>query len=481
MRNRTVAALAVAIGAIASTLAPSSAGAFGVALKTSINVFPLSGEARELTLERVHDAGAQFVKLALGWYRVAPAQPPAGFNPANPEDPAYHWGVLDAMIREAVARGLTPVIDFNEPPSWAESPPGAGWEYPDPQQIAAFAHAFAARYDGSHLGLPWVRYWEAWNEPNASFFLKPQIVGGQPVSVASYRTIVNDFADAVHGVRADDVVIGGALFPNGLRHRDATAIAPLEFTRRLFCLSKGPPFHRTCQTKVRVDAWSVHPYTTGGPSTRPANPDNVWIYNLGALSTLVHAAQRLGTLVSAHRAQTWVSEFSWDSNPPNSHAAPIGYLRRWVPEALYRSWLAGIDVFTWFTLDDTPQSSPPLLSGLYFSCGGSIRCEQPKPTAAAFRFPFVAFKLDRHRALVWGRTPGGAPGRVQVQWRGRASWRTFATLATDNDGIFTARLKLPHGANPRNALLRAVRADGEATLGFSLHHPPDIIVPPFGQ
>lgn len=479
MRNRILAVLAVAIGAMASPLA-SGAGAFGIDLKTSINVFPLSGEEREVTLQRVQGAGAQFVKLAVDWYLVAPAHPPAGFDPSDPEDPAYRWRMLDAMIREAAARGLTPVIDFSKPPDWAESPQGAGWEYPDPQQIAAFAHAFAARYDGLHQGLPWVRYWEAWNEPNASFFLQPQIVNGQPVSVDGYRTIVNDFAAAVHGVRADDIVIGGELFPNGLRHGEATAIAPLEFTRRLFCLSKGPSVERVCQTEVHVDAWSVHPYTTGGPSTRPANQDNVWIYNLGALTTLVHAAQRLGTLVSPHRAQVWVSEFSWDSNPPNRHAAPIGLLRRWVPEALYRSWLAGIDVFTWFTIDDTPQSSPPLLSGLYFSCSAGISCDEPKPTAASFRFPFVAFKLDRRRALVWGRTPAGTPGRVQVQWRGPTSWRNLARLSTDSNGIFTARLRLPRGANPRNALLRAVRAGGEATLSFSLHHPQDVIVPPFG-
>jgi hypothetical protein len=477
--SRILAVIALALGTIASPTLPS-AGAFGVSLKTSINVFPLGGEKREVTLQRVHAAGAQFVKLAVDWYQVAPERPPAGFDPSNPEDPAYRWRTLDAMIGEAVARGLTPVIDFTKPPSWAESPEGAGWEYPDPQQIAAFAHAFAARYDGSHLGLPWVRYWEAWNEPNASFFLQPQIQNGSPVSVNAYRTILNDFADAVHDVRADDVVIGGELFPNGLRRSEATAIAPLEFTRRLFCLSNGPDIHRVCQTEVRVDAWSVHPYTTGGPSTRPANPDNVWIYNLGALTTLVHAAQRLGTLVSAHRAQTWVSEFSWDSNPPNPHAAPIGYLRRWVPEALYRSWLAGIDVFTWFTLDDEPSSSPPLHSGLYFNCNAGIACEKPKPTAAAFRFPFVAFKLARHRALVWGRTPAGTPGRVQVQLRSRMTWRTIATLATDGDGIFTSRVRLPRGADPRNALLRAVRPEGDASLNFSLHHPPDIIVPPFG-
>jgi hypothetical protein len=472
-------ALVLAAGGLGGA---APAHAFGVSLKTSINALLPGGQSNsELALDRVRGAGAQFVKLAIDWYTIAPAHPPSGFNPANPEDPAYRWGDLDEAIREAVARGLTPVIDFSKPPGWADSPPGAGWEYPNPEQVALFAHALAARYDGSRPGLPWVRYWEAWNEPNVSYFLQPQLRNGQPVSVSTYRTIVDDFSAAVHGARADDVVIGGELFPNGFRHSEATAIAPLEFTRRLFCLSGGAFPHRVCRTEVHVDAWSVHPYTTGGPSTLPANPNNVWIYNLGALVSLVHAAQHLGALVSAHPAQVWVSEFSWDSNPPNSHAAPLGLLQRWVPEALYRSWLAGISVFTWFTLDDDPTASPPLNSGLYFACSEGIACEKPKPILAAFRFPFVAFKLSRHRALVWGRTPGGMPERVQVQWQQGTQWHGLTTLAADGDGIFTAPIALPPAANPQNAYLRVVRAGGEASPAFSLHHPPDIIVPPFGS
>lgn len=461
------------------SVATQHAGAFGVSMQTGIDVDP-TGPEGDLTLAHVHDVGAQFIRLSVDWSAVAPKNPPPGFNPANPDDPSYDWSGVDRELTRMVADGLTPFAAIDGPPAWGQSPPGAGKDSPDPSQLALFAHAVAARYDGSRPGLPWIRYWEVWNEPNASYFLQPQIQEKQIVSVDTYRTMLSDFAAAVHGVRPDNFVIGGALFPNGLRRSDVTAIAPLEFVRGLFCMSAGPHPHRTCNTQVNVDAVSVHPYTSGGPSTLPANPDNVWIDNLGSLTSLVQTAQRLGTLVSAHPAQVWVTEFSWATNPPNPKGVPAQLERRWVAETLYRGWQAGISVFTWYSLRDEPLGTNSLQTGLYFACPQGIYCDQPKPAAAAFRFPFVAYTSSKRRVLVWGRTPEGAPSVVQIQWLHGRSWRRLATLRTDGDGIFTGRPPLPRGANPKSALLRAVPAGGEASPSFSLHRIPDILVTPFG-
>jgi hypothetical protein len=472
------AMLALVFATLMLPIGAERAAAFGVPMRTGIDVYP-GGPEGDLTLAHVHDVGAQFIRLGVDWRYVAPASPPPGFDPANPDDPSYHWSGVDREFARAVAHGLTPFIGIGNPPVWGQSPPGAGEDSPDPNQLALFAHAVAARYDGSRPGLPWIRYWEVWNEPNASYFLQPQIQGGRIVSIDTYRTMLNDFAAAVHGVRPDDVVIGGALFPNGQRRSNATAIAPLEFVRGLFCLSAGPHPRRTCKTQVHVDAVSVHPYTSGGPSTLPANPDNVWIDNLGALTSLVQAAQRLGTLVSAHPVQSWVTEFGWDTNPPNPKGVPAQLERRWVAETLYRGWRGGVSVFNWYSLRDTPIASSFEQMGLYFECPQGIYCDKPKPAAAAFRFPFVAYTSAKHRVLVWGRTPVGVPGRVQIQWLQGRRWRGLATLRTDRDGIFTARPLLPRRANPKSALLRAVQL-GDPSPAFSLHRTPDILVTPFG-
>ncbi len=470
---------AAAVACIAASFAlPAAACGYGVPLRTGIDTTPASGTYEQQVLAHTRSSGAQLLKLGVDWNQIAPTIRPPGFEPANPDSPGYNWSELDRETADAVAQGLTPFFTLVGAPPWGQSPPGSGETRPDPSQLATFARAVATRYDGQHDGLPWVRYYEVWNEPNASFFLQPQIQAGRFASVSTYRTMIDDFAAAVHGVRPDDEVIAGALFPNGLHHKTVTAIPALEFTRRLLCMSAGPRPRRVCAATVDADIWSVHPYTTGGPSTRSVNPDNIWIYNLGALTHLVGAAQRAGTLVSAQPVPTWVTEFGWASTPPATRGVPPGLLQRWIAESLYRSWRAGVSVFTWYALFDEPNATVPEQAGLYSYCPGGFACATPKPVQRAFRFPFVAMRSGSRSVLLWGRTPAGVQARVRIQWRGGSRWRTLTTLETDGDGIFTATRALPHGLSPTNGVLRAVI--GEASPAFSLRHPPDIIVTPFG-
>jgi hypothetical protein len=471
----------VSLPGVASPFAPPGAEGFGVPLRTAISMYPPEGAEGKTALLHVRAVGAQLVRIQVSWSMAAPASPPPGFDAFNPNDPSYNWSELDRLVQSTVGAGLEPIVDITTPPTWAQDPVGGGVQRPSPTQLAMFAHAAASRFDGSTPGLPIVRYWEVWNEPNISLFLEPQIENASPVSVNTYRTMVNDFAAGVHEARAGDIVIGGSLFPNAIARPGLTAIAPLEFTRRLFCLSAGSHPRRICNTPVAVDVWSVHPYTSGGPSTKPANPNNIWIANLRSLSNVVQAAQRLGTLTSKHRAQTWVTEFSWDSNPPNPGGVPVALQGRWVSEAIYRGWQAGINVFTWFMLRDQSLESSPFQSGLYFACTTGIYCDTPKPAAAAFRFPLVAYPAAKRSANVWGRTPAGVPDSVNVQWLRGRTWRTFATLRTDRDGIFRARLRLPKQASSSAALLRALAPGVGASPSFSLQRPPEIAATPFGS
>jgi Cellulase (glycosyl hydrolase family 5) len=479
-RPRALPALALALALLVLPVATQRAGAFGVPLQTGISADP-SGPEMNQALTHARALGSQFQRLTFSWRAIAPATPPPGFDAANPNDPAYNWGEVDRVIAATLAHGLTPYIGINEPPTWAQSPPGSGEESPDPGQLAQFTQAFATRYSGSQPGLPWIRYWEIWNEPNASYFLLPQLQAGRVVSVENYRAMLDDASAAIHAANPEDVVIGGALFPNGVANSSVTAIAPLEFMRELLCLSPGPRPQRTCTTQVNVDAISVHPYTSGGPSTLPANPNNVWIANLGSLTSLVKSAQSLGTLVSTHPAQTWVTEFGWGSTPPAPAGVPLALEQRWVAETLYRAWSAGVSQFSWYALRDEALQAPNAYGGLYFECPQGISCDTPKPAAAAFRFPFVVYPFAKHRVLVWGRTPAGARGSVQIQWLRGHRWRTLVKLQTDGDGIFTAHPLLPRKAGAKNALLRAVQAGAGASPSFSLRRTPDILIKPFGN
>ena len=196
----------------------------------------------------------------------------------------------------------------------------------------------------------------------------------------------------------------------------------------------------------------------------------------------MRSAQRLGTLLSPGAAQVWITEFSWDSNPPDPQGVPVKVEQRWVAEAIYRAWASGISVFTWYSLRDEPLATSPFQSGLYFECPTGVACDTPKPAAEAFRFPFVAYAQRRHKVLVWGRTPAGVPATIQVQWQQGARWRGLVKLNSDGDGIFTARVALPRGASATTALLRAVRLGArEPSPAFSLQAPPNFPVTPFGS
>lgn len=346
---------------------------------------------------------------------------------------------------------------------------------PDPAQYGDFAEALARHFSGKYPGVPRIRYYEAWNEPNLSVYLIPQLVRDRPVAPGLYRRLLNAFAAAVHGVDPSNVVIAGGLAPfrditpSVLRQRQDWG--PLTFMRSLLCLSKT--LHRTCKARVSFDVWSMHPYTSGGPTHHAAFPDDVSLGDLGKVTKVLRAAEAQHVISAPRGVGFWVTEFSWDSDPPDPKAVPVSYLERWVPEALYTMWKAGVTVVTWFTLVDQPLSTSYIQSGFYFQRAGAIG--KIKPYARGFRFPFVAY--PRNGAIfVWGRTPTSRPGEVAISQDVSGHWRRAGTLRANRFGIFT-------GTVPRlgSGRLRAeLRPGGERSLTFSLTPIPDKFFNPFG-
>jgi hypothetical protein len=194
---------------------------------------------------------------------------------------------------------------------------------------------------------------------------------------------------------------------------------------------------------------------------------------------VLSAAVRLKRIVHSRPVPFWVSEFSWDTNPPDPHGVPIRLHGRWVSEALYRMWRAGVSLVTWLQLRDDAANGRPdnavFQSGLYLRCDAGIQCDAPKPALTAFRFPFVAFR-GKSRISIWGRTPGGKRATVIVEQVRRHRWRRVAKLHANRYGIFSRRIR-----GSRRRPLRARLADGTAaSLAFSLHRPHDLLVNPFG-
>jgi hypothetical protein len=481
-------------GAItAALLLPASAGASHPLRTAVVDAGPFNDPARmAAAFDNVRAAGAGAIRIYASWRRAAPAIRPANFDPANPADPAYDWSLLDQQVRLANARHLAPILSIQGVPDWAEGPDEGlpGTVRPDPTEFGLFARAAARRYSGSFEGLPRVRYWQVWNEPNHFHHLGPQYdtpLSKRPgrssrlVSPAIYRALVNSFADAVHDVRGDNLVVAGALAPFGHELAGTHIAHPMVFMRRLLCMTRWNRPQPGCRERIRFDVWSHHPYTSGGPTHEALASADVSLGDLPEMRRLLRAAVSAKKVVSRRRVAFWATEFSWDTDPPDPNAVPLRLHRRWVAEALYRMWRNGISLVTWFTIQDSnrPVASGLFFqSGLYFGCADGLVCERPKPSLRAFRFPFVAF-TSGDRVLVWGRTPWGRRGRLVIEHRG-ARWRKVVTLRSDRHGIFTDRVRAPRRGFMRARLLPRSGQAPELSVPFSLRRVPDRAVNPFG-
>jgi hypothetical protein len=188
-------------------------------------------------------------------------------------------------------------------------------------------------------------------------------------------------------------------------------------------------------------------------------------------------------VISSRPVQFWVTEFGWDTNPPDPQGVPVALQARWISEAFFRMWRAGVSVASWFQMRDGSGADARFADGLFRICPAqptNPACDWPKPSFSSFRFPFVAFRRDRRHVLIWGRTPGGVPGTVIVDQARRAGFRrVVATLATDRYGIFQRILRIP---GTSKGSLRARLGDGSIqSLPFSLKRPRDFpISPPVG-
>jgi hypothetical protein len=474
VRWRRILGSAAAVAALLATPGVTVARAPAHPIATS--VYLGVGPVTERDLAQVRSSGASIARLTVSWRTIAPTREPATWTPTDPADENYDWNQLDADVSKLVAAGYEPLLTISGAPRWAQQAPVMGdpaaANEPDAKAFGLFAKAVAERYSGSFEDLPRVRYFQAWNEPNISLYLTPQLEDGKPVAALDYRALLNAFARAVHGVHSNNVAIAGGLAP----FRDITPSilsqdddwGPAAFLRTVLCLSKS--LHSTCSTRVDADVWALHPYTSGGPTHHAVLANDVSLGDLPKVKKILAAAGRVGHLRVPH-PQLWVTEFSWDSSPPDPQGVPMPLLTRWVAEAVYRLWQNDVRVVTWLQLRDQPLSEGYFQSGLRYAAG------RAKPIVQAFRFPFVAF-ATRSSIAVWGRVPGGRAARVSIQWAPNgAGWKRVTTVSADVNGIFQGNV--PSRASGR---LRAkVAGTSDASAAFSLTVPLDHFYNPFGQ
>jgi Cellulase (glycosyl hydrolase family 5) len=471
-----VLALAAASTSAAAKKAPHVIATPGtIPLRTALLDPHFQDGERQTAFEMAAGTGATYVRLAVTWEAIAPSAPGADFVATDPTSSGYDWTGIDLTVGDAEAAGLTPILDITSPPAWAYKtrPDAVNGGTPRVDDLADFATALAKHYDGGDPTTPVAHVFQVWNEPNNSIYLNP-------VSPATYRSMVNAVAGAAHAVDSTNLVVAGALDPFGhpkSKRQSWYSVAPLAFMRSLLCLSKGSHPHPTCKNRVHFDAWSHHPYTFGGPFGHAKLRDDVELGDLPKMRALLNAGRKFHHIVSARPPQFWVTEFGWDTNPPRKHAAPLGLAARWTAESLHQMWLSGVSLVTWFLLEDFPSPSP-YQSGLYFR-SSSLANARAKPVRTAFRFPFVAY-LGTKTVSVWGRVATSDSEVVAVQRRAGKSgaWRTVARIRSNRYGIFKATLGL---TATKKDWLRATAAGSGNSLAFSLTVPHDPKIGPWGN
>lgn len=417
--------------------------------------------------------GGGYVRYELSWLAAEPRRPAAGSNPSDPANPAFHWQqYIDSQIRAATAAGLQVILVVDQAPSWAE---GAGrpasvlastWR-PNATAFGQFARAAALRYSGAypdpqHPGarLPAVHNWIAWNEPNEPSELNPQwqTVGGHivPASPDIFRPMLNAFYSAVKSVSPANRVIAGGLAPYG----DAPGgprMRPMQFLRTLLCLNGS--LGSACNSVSSFDAQDVHPYSAYNPHKHAFNADDVGPADIYKMNRALAAASRLHHVFPAGPKSVIVTEFSWDTNPPDPHGLPLQTQAKWLEDALYVLWQQRVNTVLWWRLTD--QDPGPRGYAYTYQSGVLFQNGKPKPSATAFRFPFVAHRINHSKVLVWGRLP--ASGSLKIQRSVKRKWKTLRTYSVGGNNVFQVTLSLRG-----SALLRAV-SGSSTSLNWTLH------------
>jgi hypothetical protein len=432
---------------LVALLAPGSASARVMQTGIADDAVLLGGgRAADVAVDDWRAMGVDVARIQVSWGRVAPSptatKPPPGFQAANPADPGYNWGVIDAAMGRLARVGIKPMLMIDGPPPlWASGNPARRIPRyrPSAPAFANFAAAVARRYGAS------VQDYILWNEPNLPLWIRPQADCGKhrctPVAPNVYRAMVNAAYPAIHAVDGDARVLIGALAPAGGDLKSANAnTRPLEFLRGLGCVDATLKPVRTggCRgfKPALADGIAYHPHSTRHAPSQPyAHPDNADLGSLRKIERLLDQLQARRRLQGATRPLgLWLDEYAYQTNPPDKlRGVSPGAQDRYLQQAAYIAWHdPRVVMFGQYLWTDEPAAGGKRYtgwqSGLHFADGSD------KPALAHFDDPIW---VDFHDHIVWGQVRPGGIHTVVVQRRiagGATNWETLATVRTDTDG-----------------------------------------------
>jgi hypothetical protein len=410
-----------------------------------------SGEkTRARTLAELKALGADTLRIEFRWREIAPS-PGARTKPHfDASDPAAYQGALaaypgfgqyDDLVRRANALGLRIIGTITgDAPRWATAG-GKGGSFANANykvkadDYADYARAVARRYAGNFGGLPAIRYFTIWNEPNHRLFLKP--ISAAP---AIYRQLVAKGLPAIRagGVKGVKVFVGETA-PSGVAGRST---GPRRFIQKWLCLNKRWKKIRTgsCRTfkKVTADGFAHHPY--GPPGFVSKRQDSVGIFVISRIADYIDRAAARGRL-SAH-LPIYDTEFGYQSNPPDNVVSTTPSRQaRLINEKEETHYRYGrLKSYSQYLMyDDPPRKGSRKVRWSGFQTGLRFPNGKPKPAYGAYRLPIVVHNRGRG-VYVWGRVRPGTGARfVQLYAGGGKSGPRIRTNSRGYFGVKRAR------------------------------------------
>lgn len=410
MRSRLVL---LVVSALAALVVPATAAAsrsiqYGIQDDAWVAYGPGSLEER---LDRLDSLGVQIVRYTLRWDQIARTSPR---NARSHVDPAYRWGVNDAVLRGLRARGIDAVVTLYGTPRWANGGQSANWAPTSGASIAGFAYAAAKRY-------PWIRRWLVWNEPNQRLHLRP-------TAPAVYVSrLLNPAYAALRSANRRALVGGGITAPRG----GTGGVSPVDWIRGMG------------RARARLDAYAHNPYplnprretpTTGGCS-RCSTITMATLERLQAEVSRAFGAKRI-----------WLTEYGYQTNPPDRFLGVSHELQaRYLAEAALRAYRAPrVDMLIQFLVRDEPVEAR-WQSGLV-GIDGVV-----KPAYLAFMLPLAQASRSGTRVVFWGqvRPRRGAQVYRLQQLRGRTWTWVGGNSRTNGAGIFQRKVTASRGTKFR--------------------------------
>ena len=336
------------------------------------------------------------------------------------------------------------------PPCSIPVPPGDACPNPIPPSAASASSSWTSPVAraADNGPLPRVAVWAIWNEPNLSGWLAPQYKGRRlPVSPGIYRGIFLSAYDAlVASGHSKDEILMGDLLPFARSGKTYPArVSPIAFLRELACVDRryrpyrgGAAAARGCTNYQPLPGTGIayHPYTlAGGPEVLTPLPDDATINDLRRLD---RALSKLSSRFVDHRMPIWITEFGFQTDPPDPFASPLSLVPRFMSES---EWLAYHDrrvkSYAQYPLSDDTTFGRGLGRFHGFQSGIDSSSNRPKKLVyQAFKTPLFVRLISRSRVEIFGGVRFASGGTATIQSTLGGSYRTLATVDLNRMGYF---------------------------------------------